>query len=197
MMGGGGKPSLRNAFQAFDNRNFRFLFASSFASFIGMQMMMVGRGLLAWELTGSFATTGLLGISFGLPMLILSPFGGATADRFEKRQMMVIARFVSGVIAALTAVFIITGVISVPILFALGLVQGTMFAFMMPAQQAVHRPGDEHHDDDLQHDADDGLADRDLRRPRRRKHRVHVDGLYRAGLFRRHRDREAQLHSLT
>lgn len=134
---GGGKPSLRNAFQAFQNRNFRFLFASSMASFLGMQMMFIGRGLLAWDLTGSFAITGFLSLSFGLPMLLLSPFGGATADRLEKRQVMFLARVVSGVLALLTAMFIVTDVISVPILFALGLVQGTMFAFMMPTQQAV------------------------------------------------------------
>jgi len=137
MMPGGAKPSLRKAFTAFENRNFRLLFASSFASFIGMQMMMVGRGLLAWDLTGSFATTGFLSLSFGLPMLLLSPFGGATADRFEKRTLMVVARAISGGIALLTAFFILTGVISVPILFGLGLVQGTMFAFMMPAQMAI------------------------------------------------------------
>lgn len=135
----GPSPPFHRAFAALTIRDFRFLFVSSTASFLGMQMMIIGRGVLAWNLTESYAITGLLALSFGIPMLTLSLIGGATADRFDKPTLILMTQSISGSSAAFQGVLIATGLISVPILFIMGLVEGTMFAFMMPARQAVLR----------------------------------------------------------
>ena len=45
-------------FQSLTNRNFRFLWLSMLLMMGGMNMQMVARGLLAWDLTGSYQMIG-------------------------------------------------------------------------------------------------------------------------------------------
>ena len=136
-MGGGAKPSLHMAFVSLKSRNFRMLWFSSLAAFVGMQMQMVASGWLAFELTGSFAIVGLVSIAWGIPMLLFSLLGGATADRMERRDLVLFSQLGTGVLGLATAILITAGVISIPILFVAGLLQGTIFAFNMPARQAL------------------------------------------------------------
>ena len=136
-MGGGNRPSLRKAIEVFENRDYRFLWGSSLLSFTGMQMQQVARGVLAWELTESFSALGLMMFSFGLPMLLFSLFGGAFADRVNKRDLSLVTQVGIGLLALITAVLIVTEVMTIEILFVLGLVQGTLFAVGMPARQPL------------------------------------------------------------
>jgi len=134
---GGNRPSMRKAMEVFRYRNYRFLFASSTFSFTGMQMQQVVRALLAWELTGSFGSMGLIAMSFGLPMLMFALIGGSLADRFEKRNLTLMTQGSTGLLALLTAVMVATDTITFEILFAIGFVQGTFFAFGMPARMPL------------------------------------------------------------
>lgn len=131
---GSSRPSLRNATRVFENRNYRILWLSSAFSFTGMQMQQVARALLAWELTGSFGAVGAVSLSFGLPMMMFSLIGGSMADRFEKRNLTLMTQASTGVLALITAILIATDAISIELLFVIGLVQGTFFAFGMPAR---------------------------------------------------------------
>lgn len=146
MMGRGGsgttgsdsaRPSLRAAFVSLKSRDFRLLFAGMLASNMAMGMQMLARGWLAFDLTGSFAIMGVISFSFAIPMFLFSLIGGATADRVEKRTLMVLTQFGTLITALATGVMITTGVISVPLLFAVGVVQGTVMAFRMPVQMAM------------------------------------------------------------
>jgi MFS family permease len=135
--GGGNRPSLRKAVVVFGNRHYRFLWASSLFSFFGMNMHMLARALLAWDLTGSFTAVGAISLSFGAPMLLLSLLGGAVADRVNKRNLSLMTQIGTGLIALSMAVMITTGVMTIEILFVLGLIQGTFFAIGMPARQPL------------------------------------------------------------
>ena len=135
--GGGPKPSLRVAFVSLKQRNYRYLWFSQLASFTGMQMQQVARGLLAYELTGSYTAVGVVLMAWGIPQLLFSLLGGAVADRVNKRNLIIGVQSGTGLLALLVAVFVSTDVISIPILFVSGLVQGTLFAFNMPARQAL------------------------------------------------------------
>ena len=146
MMGRGGsgmmgsdsaRPSLSAAIVSLKSRDFRLLFSAMLASNMAMGMQMLARGWLAFELTGSFAIMGVISFSFAIPMFLFSLIGGATADRVEKRTLMVITQVGTLITALATAVMITTGVISVPLLFAVGVVQGTVMAFRMPVQMSM------------------------------------------------------------
>ena len=134
---GSKRPSLRKATAVFDSRPYRFLWASSALSFTGMQMQQVARALLAWHLTQSFGAVGAVGLSFGLPMLLFALIGGGLADRFEKRNLSLMTQVATALTGILTAVLVATDAITIELLFAVGLVQGTFFAFGMPARMPL------------------------------------------------------------
>lgn len=131
------KPSFRAALSVFETRNFRFLWASSLFSFTGMQMQMVARAILAWELTESFAAVGLISVSFGLPMLIFSLVGGSLADRLDKRNLTLGSQVVTGILALINAIMLVTGTITIEWLFVLGLGGGTAMSLGMPARMPL------------------------------------------------------------
>jgi MFS family permease len=128
---------MRRALQVFQYRHYRFLWASSTFSFTGMQMQQVARALLAWELTGSFGAMGAIALSFGLPMLLFALIGGSLADRVEKRNLTLMTQASTGIVTIVTAVMVATGTITFEILFGLGVIQGTFFAFGMPARMPL------------------------------------------------------------
>ncbi len=131
---GGPRPNLRKAFGVLNDRNYLYLFLASAGGFIGMNMQQVARAALAWQLTESYALTGLVSLSFALPMLFFSLIGGAVADRVNKRNLQLIQQSLTGVLALATAFLVLTDTITVELLFIVGLIQGTFFAFGMPAR---------------------------------------------------------------
>ncbi len=130
-------PERGSMFAAFQYRSFRILWASMAVSFVGMTMQMVARGWLAYELTGAHTAVGIVMLAWGIPQLLLSLPGGAVADRVDKRTVVILSQFAIAVTALATGMFITAGMISIPILFVLGVVQGAVFAFNLPARQAM------------------------------------------------------------
>jgi MFS family permease len=130
-------PSFRAGLVVFQNPHFRQLWLSSLFSFTGMQVQMIARALLAWELTGSFAAIGLISLSFGLPMLLFSLVGGSLADRFEKRNITLVSQAATGLLALINALMVVTGTITIGWLFVLGLAGGTAMALGMPARMPL------------------------------------------------------------
>ncbi|MBK7126810.1 MAG: MFS transporter [Dehalococcoidia bacterium] len=133
----GQKPSFRAALSVFGNRNYRYLWVSSLFSFTGMQMQQVARALLAWQLTHSYGSIGLISLSFGLPMLCFSLVGGSLADRFEKRNLTLVSQFVTALLAVVNALMLVTDTITIEWLFLLGLGGGTAMALGMPARSPL------------------------------------------------------------
>lgn len=131
------KPSLFQAFESLKYGQYRILWISQLFSFMGMQMQMVARGLLAYQLAGNNTAVGITMLAWGVPQLAFSLVGGAVADRVNKRNVILISQLGTGLLSLLNAVLITTGQISIPWLFGLGLAQGTLFAFNMPARQAL------------------------------------------------------------
>lgn len=131
------KPSFRAALSVFEFRNFRYLWLSSVFSFTGMQMQMVARALLAWELTKSFGAVGLISLSFGLPMLVFSLVGGSLADRFDKRNLTLGSQVATGLLALVNAIMLVTNTITIEWLFVLGLGGGTAMSLGMPARMPL------------------------------------------------------------
>lgn len=140
-MGGGmgpgrGRPPLRRTFSAFRYPRYRLLWASMATAMIGMQMQMIARGLLAFELAGNFSAVGALAASWGIPQLFLALPGGAIADRVDKRTVLLFTQAMVFLQALGVAVLISLDAISLQVLFAFGVVLGGTFSFNMPARQA-------------------------------------------------------------
>ena len=128
------RPSLRVAVQVFQFRNYKLLWISSAVSMLGMNAQQIIRGMLAWDLTGNFGMTALLVLSFGLPMGLFSLLGGALADRFEKRNLILLSQVASMLIATSTGLLVMFDLINFWLLFAIGVFQGSFVAVGMPAR---------------------------------------------------------------
>ena len=119
--------------QAFRSRDFRLLWGGQTVSLIGDGAFLVALGWRTTELTGRSSSLALVLMLHGLGLLTTLLIGGALADRYPRRLMMIasdLARF--GTIAAL-AVVDATGNLSFPLLLVIALVFGLGDGFFYPA----------------------------------------------------------------
>ena len=103
----------------------------------GMQMQGVGRGYLVYDITSSPVLLGLVNTGFAVPMLILTLFGGVVADRFQKKRIIQLCQGVGAATAILIGIAISTGVITWVHVFISSLINGMVFAFIVPSRTAL------------------------------------------------------------
>ncbi|MBI4300963.1 MAG: MFS transporter [Chloroflexi bacterium] len=141
-----GRPGVRQMFTSLQNRNYRWLWAGTVMSFIAMQMQMVARGYLVYEMTGSAKALGMVTMAAGLPMVLVSLFGGVAADRMEKRNLLMAAQAAIGLEILGLAILIATGYVQLWHLMVGSLIGGIAQSFNMPARQALvpELVGEEH-----------------------------------------------------
>lgn len=125
------------AFDSLAVRDFRLLWLGMVMTMGGMQMQMVARGILAYEITDSRQLTGLIGIGFAPSMLLFSLFGGVVGERMERRSIIQVSQFLSALMTAAIGILIVTGALHWAHLLTVSVLQGAMFAFQMPARQAA------------------------------------------------------------
>ena len=135
--GAGGQRGWRNIFHSLKYREFRFLWLGMVFLMIGIQMQMIVRGYLAYELTSSPFILGLVNAGFAVPMLTLALFGGAVADRMERRRVIQLGQLLAAVLALFVALSIVTDTVTWVHLLTVSMIQGVQFSFLMPAHQSL------------------------------------------------------------
>ena len=129
-------PGFFKAFKSLSTPDFRILWFGMLFNVASMQVNIVARSWLAYDLSGSALVLGFVALARGLPQIIFSPLGGVVADRFDKRKVLVTSQSILCVLALVNALLVQTGVIQVWQLLVIGLVQGIVFPFTMPTRQA-------------------------------------------------------------
>jgi MFS family permease len=124
-------------FDALKVRNYRWLWIGRLASSTTFQMSSVAQGWLVYQLTGSAFALGWVSSGWAVSALLFSLYGGAVADRVEKRDLLLWVRLGMALNALAIAVLISTGVIQIWHLVVSSLVSGFFYSFMMPAEQAI------------------------------------------------------------
>jgi MFS family permease len=127
---------FQRTFEALTVPRYRILWWGTLFSFLGMQMQVIARGYLAYDLTQSNTALGGVMIAFGVPQLVLGLWGGVVADRLAKRNVLIIWQSVIALTSGLMAVAIGTDHVAYWMLIASGVMTGTAFAFIGPARQA-------------------------------------------------------------
>ncbi len=133
---GGGITSLRT-FDSLHVPAFRWYFLAMLGQNAGMNMQMLVRSFLVFELTGSFAALGVMALASAVPMLLLSPVGGVMADRLPKRYVLQVGQTVSMLTALVVAMLLVFDVLRFEHLFVASVVQGMTMALMMPSRQSM------------------------------------------------------------
>ena len=102
-----------------------------------IQMQMIAQSYLVFDLTGSPALLGLVNSGFAIPMLVLALFGGALADRLDRKKIIQIGQVAFLLTALAVALTVKMGAITWYYLFAASMVMGAVFSFIGPARQAM------------------------------------------------------------
>jgi MFS family permease len=124
-------------FDALRDRNFRWLWVGRLASSATFQMGTIAQGWLVYEITGSAFALGWVGAGWSISTLVLSLYGGAVADRVEKRDLLIWTRLAMAINTLAIAFLASTDLIQIWHLVINSLLTGVLFAFMMPADQAL------------------------------------------------------------
>jgi MFS family permease len=117
--------------------DFRFYLASRFFSGAGMMML---RAAVAWhvfELSHSAFQLGLLGLVQFIPGFVLTLFGGAVADSYDRRKVMQCAQSVLLVCGATLFAATYSGNVTVPLLYAAVVAGACASAFDSPSRAAL------------------------------------------------------------
>jgi MFS family permease len=72
-------------------------------------MDQVARGRLIYELTESTFQLGLVRGIQAIPILLLSPLAGSTADRYSRKMQVLVAQIVDGLLYGVVALLILQG----------------------------------------------------------------------------------------
>ena len=135
-MGAGGL-SRRGMFASLAIRDFRFLWLSSLAASFAMQMQMVARGWLIYDMTSSPLALTWVMLSFMLPSFLFSLAGGVIADRMRKKSIMVVSQLLNTAATALLATIVYLGEVTFWHFIWFGLFNGTVLSISMPARFSV------------------------------------------------------------
>ena len=135
--GPGGVGRSVRTFESLDDREFRWFYLALLGQMAAMNMQMLVRGFLTFELTGSFAALGVIGLASAVPMMGLSVVGGVIADRAPKKQVLQAGQVASALIAAAVGLLLLFDLLEFPHLVVAGVIHGTVMALMMPSRQAI------------------------------------------------------------
>jgi len=126
-----------NTFQSLKSRDFKFLWLGIIFMMAGMQMQSIARGYLVYDITSSALLLGLVNVGFAVPMLILSLFGGVAADRINRKRLIQLCQALAAGASLAIAVSISLEVVTWVHLFIASSLHGIVFAFLVPARQAL------------------------------------------------------------
>ena len=136
---GSADPEARHA--RLLNRDFLLLWQGQGVSGVGVAMAQVATVYWLLEETGSATTMGLVSMTAAIPGVLLGPFGGALADRYSRKTLIVIGNCLLGIAAlCLGIAFVaIQGQVELKIgaLVVFGVLTGAANAVLRPAVMAA------------------------------------------------------------
>ncbi|ATQ74732.1 MFS transporter [Massilia violaceinigra] len=131
--------SPSNGFSVLRHRNFSFYLGARVLGTLAVQMQSVAIGWQVYQMTGSLFDLGLIGLAQFAPFLVLILLAGHTADRYDRRRIIILCLLTQLLCGLMLLAFTASGVSVVWPVFAILVLFGSARAFMMPATQAVLR----------------------------------------------------------
>lgn len=132
-------PSDRpGTFAALRVREFRLLWIALLVSAVGTWMQIVSLSLLVLRLTNNSAVAlGLVSLAQALSFFLFSVPGGAAADRFDRRRLLLVTQTLLALNAAALGVLTVTHLISLPVVLGLAFLSSAVLSFDQPARSAL------------------------------------------------------------
>jgi len=99
-------------------------------------MQSVAQAWLVYSMTKSALLLGTVGFASQIPVFLVAPFGGITADRVDRRRLVMATQTCSMILAGILAWLTLSGRVHVWHIFLLAGLLGVVNAFDIPGRQA-------------------------------------------------------------
>jgi MFS family permease len=130
-------PRHERPFRVLRYRDFRLIWSAEALSQTGTQIQRVAVAWQVFELTGDPFHLGLLGLVRFVPLFLFGLVGGVVADRYDRRQILILSQLalmgVTGAFAGLTA----TGSITLAWIYGLTALSSLFGAVAAPTRHAL------------------------------------------------------------
>ncbi len=130
-------PWRWRTFASLRHRNYLLLWIGSLFSNTGDWMDQVALNWLVWTLTHNPVDLALLNASRALPILVFTLFGGALADRVERRRLMQSTQSFAMVLAFVLAGLVYFEVVQLWQVYLIGALRGVFLSVNQPTRQAL------------------------------------------------------------
>jgi len=127
----------QKTFASLSHRQFRFFWISNLIVSVGLMVQFVARGWMVVQITDSALVLGAVEGTWAVAFALGSIPMGLAADRFNRRNLLVLGSFLALLAAVVVAILIVTDVIAIWHLLIAGAVTGVLFAMRVPAGQAM------------------------------------------------------------
>jgi MFS family permease len=130
------RPKWAATLRALRHRNFQLFFSGQLISLIGTWMQNVAQAWLVYRMTKSALLLGSVGFASQIPVFLVAPLGGITADRVNRQRLVIATQTAAMILAAILAWLTLSGRVQVWHIFVLAAMLGVVNAFDIPGRQS-------------------------------------------------------------
>ncbi|HEX4728988.1 MAG TPA: MFS transporter [Jatrophihabitans sp.] len=130
------RPQRRNPLQSLKVRNYRLYFSGQLVSLTGTWAQRVAQDWLVLQLTNSGTWLGIVTALQFAPALLFSLYGGALADRGDKRRLLLLTQAGMGVVALVLGLLDVSGNVRLWHVLVLAAALGVVSAIDTPIRQS-------------------------------------------------------------
>jgi MFS family permease len=123
--------------RAFNNRVFVQYWASNGVSTVGRWIYRTAVMWFTWELTESTSWLGIVAFADVFPMIVLSIFAGAIADRIGYMRLIKACQLSMVLLTTVFSLLIVTGLINIELVVILSIIHGSTEAMSTPPRVAI------------------------------------------------------------
>ena len=129
-------PKWATTLRALRHRNFQLFFGGQLLSLTGTWMQTTAQAWLVYRMTNSALLLGSVGFASQIPVFLVAPIGGITADRRNRQRLVIATQTASMILAGILAWLTLTGRVQVWHIFVLAALLGVVNAFDIPGRQS-------------------------------------------------------------
>lgn len=123
---------FKHSLRALRYRNYRLFFCGQTLSIIGNWVQQIAMAWLVYRLSESAWLLGVTGFAGQIAILVLAPFAGLWADRFDRYKLLLLTQAISAVPPVVLALLAYTGLIEIWHVVAMALLAGIINAIDTP-----------------------------------------------------------------
>lgn len=119
------------------NKNYRYFFIGQLISVLGANISFIAVPFLVYKLTQSTAKVGLIGVISLVPLVVFGFYGGAIADQFNRRKIIIFCESLLTLFCFIFAFLIFKNEVTEKIVFILVALMSSLSGLHRPALSAM------------------------------------------------------------